>query len=283
MEQNFTLKDYLDAAGDAAKRTRFVIVIIVITSILTIASFLNSLQTHWMIQRIQATANDPGLANPMNSYVASKFPRITDQVIFDDTKREFYSALVKAYVDNTFTVQVPFFGITFDVNDLGLLSGFAFFVLLILFRFSLMREYENTYLAFEAVGGNNEDKKILYNLLSMRQVLTIPPMLKSIPRTHQGEGGFRWATIIPKILSLLPAAILLIVIGYDIQTANIGDILSHNRTLFHFIASSILGVLVLVTTGSCLRVWVNIDNEWRTRWKTLTTQDGNSTVNPKGS
>lgn len=221
-----------------------------------------------MVQRIQATAVDKGLADPTNSYVATKFPRITDPNTFSDTKKEFYSALMKSYVDNTFTIKVPFFGITFDVNDLGLLSGFAFLILLILFRFSLMREYENTYLAFEAV---EDDKEILvpfYNLLSMRQVLTIPPILKPIPGMQHRE-GFRWATIIPKILSFLPFGTLTVVVINDFLTQNIGDILSSGHTLFLYIASVALGVLVLVTTVSCLRVWINIDNEWHKRWKNI--------------
>ena len=266
MSQNLTLRDYLDAAGDAAKRTRFVIVVIVITSILTLAGFLNSLQAHWMVQRIQKTVNDPGLTERDRSYVATKFPLVTSPEAFESTKKEFYSALMKSYVDNTFTIKVPFFGITFDVNDLSLLSGLAFFILLTLFRFSLMREYENTHLAFEAA----PEKELVsfYNLLAMRQVLTIPPVLRPIPRT-QHQGGFRWATVIPKFLSFLPVITLTIVIYNDFKTQHIGDILDSGHTLFLYVASVTLCALVLVTTVSCLRVWINIDNEWHERWKDI--------------
>lgn len=281
MNQTLTLRDYLDAAGDAAKRARFVIVVIVITSILTFAGFLNSLQVHWMVQRIQATANDKGLQDAQRSYVATKFPQIKDQTTFDNTKKEFYSALIKSYVDNTFTIKVPFFGITFDVNDLSLLSGLAYFILLILFRFSLMREYENTHLAFEAVG-DKDNMVSFYNLLAMRQVLTIPPVLKPIPRTQHDE-GFRWATVIPKVLSFLPFVTLTIVVIHDFRTQHIGDILSSGHTLFLYVASVTLCVLVFVTTISCLRVWINIDHEWRDRWKAIRGRASITPLSPRSA
>ena len=62
--------------------------------------------------------------------------------------KELYIAMVRTYADNTFTIRVPFFGIGFDINYLGLLSGLGFVIVLVLFRFSITRELDNVKLSF---------------------------------------------------------------------------------------------------------------------------------------
>ena len=58
----------------------------------------------------------------------------------------------KVYFNNkedTFSVQIPILGITFDINDLGLFSGITLILFLTLLWFCLERECENLRIAFD--------------------------------------------------------------------------------------------------------------------------------------
>lgn len=57
--------------------------------------------------------------------------------------RKYAESLEKARTDTIITIRIPFFNTTYDVNELGLLNGFTFVVVLMWFRFSLWREYYN--------------------------------------------------------------------------------------------------------------------------------------------
>ena len=254
MDQNLKLniEDYLDATSDAAKRTRTVIIIIVVASVLTFAGFLNSLEHNWMLQRVRAAAV------PQSDYVKQKFPDIKDQEALNKCQDVFYGALMKAYVDNTYTIRVPFFGITFDVNDLALLGGLAFIILLILFRFSLAREHDNLVISFEEAK-NDRQLATFYDLLAMRQVLTTPPM--------QGRNTVASLMIIPKVLSVLPLIILSVIIAHDFMTYNVGAAINVWHTVLLYIVSSALWAFILILTISCLLVWLKTDAVWRKTWQ----------------
>jgi hypothetical protein len=46
------IRDYLDASSDASRRTRTMTIILVVASVLVLAGWLNSLQSHWMLKRM---------------------------------------------------------------------------------------------------------------------------------------------------------------------------------------------------------------------------------------
>jgi len=247
------IQDYLDAASDASKRTRTVIIVIVAASVLMLAGFLNSLQHNWMLQRVRA------LASPNSAYMRQKLPEITDENELKKHQEVFYAAIVKSYVENTYTIRVPFFGITFDVNDLGLLGGIAFIILLVLFRFSLARELDNLIVSFEEVQDQPKMFVTFYNLLAMRQVLTTPP-------THAKE-TVRFLMIVPKMLSILPFTILTVVIAHDFLTYDVGASINAWHTVLIYIISSALWAFVLILTVSCLMLWFKMDGIWHKKWQ----------------
>ena len=255
-DQFLSIEDYLDASSDAAKRTRIIMVSIVVASVLTFAGFLNSLEHNWMLQRIQAAAA------PNSPYVQKKFPKLTDPATFEKNQEFFYKSLMDAYVANTFTIKVPFFGVTFDVNDLGLLGGLSFLILLLLFRFSLGRELDNLNLSFEQA---KKDKELptFYNLLAMRQVLTVPPTA--------GRESVTLMMIIPKLLSFLPFIVLSVVIAHDLRTYDIGAAISQIHTLLLYIVTAALWAFVVIVSISCMMVWLKIDAVWKKYWREVAT------------
>jgi len=267
------INHYLDAAADASKRTRTVILTIVVASVLTFAGFLNSIDHNWMLQRVRA------MAVPGSDYLRKKFPEATDADAIKQSHDLFYDALMKSYVNNSYTVHVPFFGVSFDVNDLALLSGVAFIILLVLFRFCLARELDNLGVGFERA---KKDQRLdtFYHLLAMRQVLTTPaidwPASPGDGRDLRRPGLM--VKIVPKSLSILPALVLAVVIIHDFATSDYGNAVSAPHTLVLYISSAVLFTLVSMVSVSAIRVWVDIDKCWKRYWKEVGTIKNQSAV-----
>jgi branched-subunit amino acid transport protein len=243
---------------------------IVVASVLMFAGFLNSLGKDWMLQRVQAAIESD------STYVQKKFPdvkagggadeatRTKKDAEFKEVQKIFSTALMDSYVNNTFTIKVPFFGITFDVNDLGLIGGIALIVLLIMFRFSLIRELDNLEISFkEAIRA--DQLPTLYKLLAMRQVLTIPPT--------EGKEKVAIAMSIPKVLSFLPWAVLTAILGHDIATYEVGSAISLYHTIVIYIVGAALWAFALIVSIYCLSAWLQIDSTWRKYFRQLPKED----------
>jgi hypothetical protein len=90
-------------------------------------------------------------------------------------------------VERVFLVEIPGLGVTFDINDLGNFCGVAYFLLMLILLFSIMREHENLYLALFKVRrlhdhaarktDGESTANYLYHSLAMSQVLSSPPTL----------------------------------------------------------------------------------------------------------
>jgi uncharacterized membrane protein len=149
------IKDYLEASADASKRTITIVIVMVVASVVVFTGLLNSSQSQWMGLRMR------GLADVRSHYTQSSLGHYPERQNFrndqefNDAKRMFESrylelseGVVKAYLD-TLSIHVPFFGFSFDMNDLGLLGGIGLVVILTCYRFFLSRELNNLQMSFE--------------------------------------------------------------------------------------------------------------------------------------
>jgi len=281
MKQDLSLdfQDYLDAAGDSAKRTRTIIIVLVVASVLIFVGWLNSLPNTWMAERIQALGRagialtkSPGALEKDDlesiSYLEKKIgpvpPKYNNGKESDQYQQymkhynELYIAMVRAYVDNTFTIRVPFFGTAFDTNYLGLLGGFGFVIILILFRFSITRELDNVKLSFDEAREGTQLWR-LYHLLAMRLVLTIP-LMKEKKRS-------RFLAFVPKTICFLPLIVHAIVTLNDFYTSNIiGKKISEALTNGTLSEDCFFLVGIIVLTIACYRRWRQIDVVWDDYW-----------------
>jgi len=254
------IQDYLDASSDAAVRTRNASIALVIASVLLFAGLLNSLQSSWMLQRLQ---NSSHWSSP---YVATKIgppPDTGDRAAMEAygaRYQQFYGSLVRSYVENAFVIRVPFFGFAIDANDLGLVGGVAFVVLLVMFRFCVSREVDNLRTSFEEAEQLGQLQEF-YKLLSMRQVFTIPPS------GHIRRTAFLVWT--PKLFCFAPLAIYLAVCLHDVVTGGIGQILSDAHTRILFVSEWILAVSIAVLTAMAITRLRRLDSEWETCWNKL--------------
>lgn len=276
MNDSFNAKAYIEGTSDSSRRTRLIMVIIVMASVLTLAGFLNSFDGNWMLERLRATMKD----GTESTYFNEKFPNIPNKVVYDlknpisngaqETKppieislkeqeyRYFLQALTDSYVNSSYTIRVPFFGITFDVNDLAPVGGLFFTILLTLYLFSLRRERDNLIISF-AMAKKNSKLNELYNLLAMRQVLLVPP---SIVEENQLTEE-RFLTKAPQYLPFFPFLVLLLIIFHDLLTIKYGSLIDNLHTIIGFVFSGSFLVTLLWIGNECFKVYRDMTKDWK--------------------
>ena len=172
--------------------------------------------------------------------------------------------LERARIEKVITITVPFFGIVFDINDLGIYAGITFVIALLLFRFSLLRELRNLRLVFMQTK-TPEHLRLCYDMLAMQQVLTTPPELsRGLPsRKVRQFGWWReafWNTV-SKGLYLIPLAVQFAIFRSDLYSYQ--DVaLAFPGTGGLKISGALLAVNALLT-GLCFYLGWKVDKTWR--------------------
>jgi hypothetical protein len=253
------IQDYLDASSHAAGRTRSACIVVVVASVLVFAGLLNSLQHSWLLQRLRASNPDH------SSYVATKIgsPPIspdlnsTEWRHYEIRYREFYSALSRTYADSSYIIRVPFFGFTVDANDLGLLGGISFVVILVMLRLCISREVGNLHISFKKAEGLGRLSEF-YNLLAMQQVFTVPP------GTITRDSLLLW---VPKLFFSAPLTVHLAVVAHDFATIGIGRGLSDTHALIVLVCEVGLAIVIAALTGMVLTRLRRLDDVWLEYWQ----------------
>ncbi len=170
-------------------------------------------------------------------------------------------SLEQARNTNIILINIPFSGSVFDVNSLGLWAGTTFMVILLIFRFSLWREYNNLRLTFDEA--RDEHLKFCYRSLAMQQVLTVPPSL-----TQRQDRLIPQSKVV-QLLYLPPFIIQLSIILNDIRTHNIGGLFSSKLAFWSTAVSILLLVVIVILTWKCLKLSYAIDTQWAAAAKRL--------------
>lgn len=169
---------------------------------------------------------------------------------------QYAQKLEDARTGNILLIHIPFSGNVFDVNTLGLWGGITFTVILLMFRFSLWREYNNLKLAFNEA--KPEHLRYCYLALAMQQVLTVPPALAQNQPHLKPQGK------VIQLLYLPPFLIQLAIIVNDVRTESIGEIFSSYLALISIGLSGLLLMAIVRLTLRCLKLSFAIDKEWET-------------------
>lgn len=279
------LRQYLDAARESSTRTRQILLLMIIASILVFSAYWNSRTGGWMNNRLDQAVKEvdyfrtkerqtsEGLAKSIDSETppveernrqAEKLSLRGDQLRAEDR----LNWLQKIRAEQVGQIQVPVIGISFDVNDLGMLGGFAFVVLLIWVNYSLWHHSTNLRLAFDFARDlqkKNEPRLLYYTYqnLAMRQVLTIPPRPAS-DRTPEKDKIKLWIQNISKLLYALPLAVHTTVFLHDLSTIDIGKSISDTATKNVIITGAIFLFLILLLTIVCFFIWTRTYKTWET-------------------
>jgi hypothetical protein len=270
---------YINAAEDSSGRARWVILIIVTTCILVFAGFLNSRPGNWLDARVHAAQNAFLYWNIISNKIRTDTSEVKTFALWDTSSNKFKSdtAQARAFINkynitsieelkiwlngyiiskqqNVQLIRVPFFAFSFDVNDLGIISGIAFVLLMLLMRLCLMRELRNHHFVFEEVKNDPNMLDQVYHILSMKQVLTVPPS-----RLVWTE--YLWA-IPTKLLLVLPLGLQFLILKNDLKTLDFGLIFNEWNTRFLIIAYIISLFLILLLTVACVELSIKFDKLW---------------------
>lgn len=164
------------------------------------------------------------------------------------------------------SVNVPILGLNFDVNDLDIVSGLTFVILLSWLHFALRRQHRNVRHVFNmarrAEDPEEKDKtlrlRIAYNLLAMTQVLTVPAArhedlrVAPLKRLTQPSGLIVWTAVLAQALMVFD----------DFRTASLGQIFSNRITWIETGAAVILLVYIVIRTRACSRVMKKTYELW---------------------
>jgi hypothetical protein len=168
----FEMKAIADACVASTNRSRYVIIVIVFASILAFIGFWNARGNAWIDCRLNM-AKKTYIFQKLEEYKQKEKSNITKQdsvstqhavnwfskmdtvmsgVLISQTEagdffknrkfvtpdglEKYIEDLERLLTEKVLNVQVPIFGVIFDVNDLGLFVGIAFTIILLWFRFT---------------------------------------------------------------------------------------------------------------------------------------------------
>lgn len=184
---------HLSAFTTSSDRVRYILIVIVLSSIFVFTGVWNSNQDGWALSRLKYTRLAlqyelwNGLPPQIGSIPLEKRAEILNARKFierrDLTSREAtikMNEALQAYVINHIAaIQIPFLGVNIDVNDLGVIGGFGFVVIIMWLAFSLRRLHSNMELSLTRFNTieHDVDRLFVYNAFVMSQVLNTPPTL----------------------------------------------------------------------------------------------------------
>jgi hypothetical protein len=107
------------------------------------------------------------------------------KLFFDDLKSEKkyreellkqkFSNLQKSVIENSYIIKLPFFGVSFDINDLGFLGGLGIVIILSMLRLSLKTYILSLRIGIKAARKHNVESQF-YDLLASRQLFAFPTL-----------------------------------------------------------------------------------------------------------
>lgn len=261
--------DYLTAAGESSLRSRLLVWALAVASIVGFTSFWNSRFDGWSHARVRQAVD------VVDYYSKKQLPKEADKrkrienaklaaeklEIRDATDAKQYNAEVRRWrLDHFYLIRIPLFGIAVDINELGLLTGLSYSVLLLMLRFSLSREVSNLRILFR-LPATEKERADRYLLLAMRQILTLPELPWS-----EGRAFWHWLLF---ALILLPLLVHGLVIFQDISTRDTGDLLSPSATRSVFEVELISLGVILFLCWQCEVYNLTLDRIWKTEWKSV--------------
>jgi hypothetical protein len=266
------MNDYIALVDEASARVRRVIYVMVVASALIAAAAWNYRTSSWdnlrlavvdfaaahlgeEPERTTADSEQAYLLPYAKAYVKAlhkewKPDAATKAALLDRQK-----TMQHGFDDTYGHIKVPILGIGFNANDIGLVGGFGLMVVVFVLVLSMMRERANIRHAF-AKAILERCVPDVYRVVSMSQVLTVPPGLIASQRVQP------WLNRIHKALFALPAAVQILVVYVDIQTFHYGWAISRFNTLVELIGGGafLLGILILtvwcfVESAKKDRIW----------------------------
>ncbi len=244
---------YIETFASASNRTRYVIILMVVAWVLMFTAVWNGFPKGWINSRLAAARADLfGCRDKATK--AGLDPK--QECMMQDTR---LSEEIKLQRENVNLIKVPFFGVAFDVDDVGVIGGFTLLILLMWLQVSLTKECECLQTLFGTKGG---DTRRIYELAAMRQEIARPPMA-----CHQVKAmkDIPWTKIFCSTPLIFQVAV--IVESAWIYRSDIN--ISKFNVIGDSIAIGIATLLMAYTTLKCWRAISDLERVWQKRAEAL--------------
>ena len=291
----FNVEDYVETATDASNRSRYLYIILMISTILILIGWWNSYYESWMVgdmryaykpRNFEDQSNDKFIVNLMNipeqdlhKYQDQRCKTAPDEwECFECCAtpaqlavRDFQKSVMQMHTENRITLRVPILGLPLHINDLGLFGGITLIVILLLMRTSLSREIKNLGYSFKHALSNQMLDEF-YDALARRQLFTIPHM--------EGEKRNRYLSKAPDAVFILVVLAYLTQVVYDAYTyykfdryhAELSGIFVNFRVpvvILIILLEWVLAVVIIILAGRCMERHYYIYRLWDYYWHHL--------------
>jgi hypothetical protein len=285
----FDLKDYVETATDASNRSRYLYIILLVSTILIFIGLWNSYYNSWMVGDMRQAYK------PDNKDTVKDLLDISDDELAEYKKercdgkavcfdccaspadlawRDFQQSIMRTHTENRIIIRIPILGIPLHINDLGAFGGSTLIVLLLLMRTSLSREIKNLGYSFKHALANGQLDEF-YDALARRQLFTIPHM--------RGEKRNRYLSKSPDVVFFLAAIIYSAQVIYDAVSyfrfdryrSELSQLLIHPHlptTLLLVFSEGILATIIIILAGRCMERHYYIYRLWDYYWHQLSSE-----------
>ncbi|HEX8282825.1 MAG TPA: hypothetical protein VF588_05700 [Pyrinomonadaceae bacterium] len=297
-DPKFNVEDYVETATDASNRSRYLYIILMISTILILIGWWNSYYESWMVGDMRYAYKPRNFNGQSDDKFVVNLMNIPDKDLPNYEKRrcdtnpeawecfeccaspaqlavrDFQQSVMQMHTENRITLRVPILGVPLHVNDLGLFGGITLIVLLLLMRTSLSREIKNLGYSFKHALSNQMLDEF-YDALARRQLFTIPHM--------KGERRNRYLSKAPDAVFVLAVLAYLIQVVYDaytylkvdrynVELSGIFEKIQNFHlpvTMLIILLEWALAVVVIILAGRCMERHYYIYRLWDYYWHHL--------------
>ncbi|HSU80803.1 MAG TPA: hypothetical protein VLR69_00220 [Thermoanaerobaculia bacterium] len=278
MEKKFEVGDsdaglyVVDSFIKSSHLVRYSIITITIASILLFVGHHNSESDSWFNSRLRLAYT--ALHEKVWTYPAGKLSGELELARRWAEARNLKSApeieehiktLEDARTSRLLLVQIPFFSVSHDVNDLGFFGSIALLILMLMLTFAMARQHENLYLALWRVRRLFDDEKriesarnhsnLIYHTLAMSQQFSQPPTLA------------RWKMSklrgLSRLLLPFPLVVQAFCFNRDWTTRDLGRIVNPYATNLSLTMQGIALIVVSGMTVACFLYTRSNDLRWK--------------------
>ena len=262
---------YIGTYITSSNRVRYAIIAITVASILLLVGHLNSFEESWFNSRLKlayvAVHEEVWLYQDGNLQGNEELARRWAEARGYETEEEIryhIKSLEDARTNRLLLLEVPFFGVSHDVNDLGLLGGVALTVLMTMLTMAMSRQHENLYLVLwrvrrafdsqdQAIGGESRANRLYHTLAMSQQFRQSPTLARWKGRRLKG---------IARSLLILPLVAQMLCFGHDLSTLKIGMLINRRATILSIAVQGLSLLLVVMLVWVCY-VYTKSNNK---RW-----------------
>ncbi|HTQ79565.1 MAG TPA: hypothetical protein VMM92_06190 [Thermoanaerobaculia bacterium] len=273
ISNEFEWKQFLGTLTRSSDRGRYLMVLVVFSTLFCMICWLNSRDESWIAGRVvharQAIYYETWEANSRfrtrQDFAETKAWAESYNLYTKELLLSYLARLEEMETQNAYSARIPVVGIAFDINDLGAIAGLSFLFLMLVLLASTYREHENLYLCLWRVKKTFLDEKrldhgrsaanLLYHSLAMAQVFSNPPTLGRWQRSRM--------YYLPYIIFFLPALPETLILFNDLSTAYRAEALSRPATYVSIAIQILCLVLGLIISVFCLLYERSADKRWR--------------------